>query len=198
MTFYDLGGSTPACHFPPNGLPQYYGAMNEQDYAASAVCGACVEIRNTENNSTLTVQIVDECPCEEPNLEWCCNAQANHHIDVNQASYSALGANNNPPISWRYVPCSTSGNIRYYFDPAAKEGYLAVTIMNHRYRIKRVTANGQQLTRRDYNVWESTSHGPGPFTFQVTDIYDRTITDSNVPLSAGQMVQSSAQFATCQ
>ena len=52
--------------------------------------------------------------------------------------------------------------------------------------------------RRDYNVWESTSTGAGPFTFRVTDVYDRVITDSNVPLSPNQMVQSSGQFAQCQ
>ncbi len=198
ITFYDLGSNTPACHYPPSSLPQYYGAMNEQDYAASGVCGACVEITNTQNGSKLPVQIVDECPCAPPNEQWCCDAQSNHHIDLNQPAYSALGANNNPQISWRYIPCDTNDSFVYYFDPAAKAGYLAVTIMNHRYPIKRVTADGEDLTRQDYNVWESVSLGGGPFTFTVTDIYDRVYQDVDVPLSPGQMVPGGHQFAACE
>src|SRR5262249_18921211 len=77
ITHYDLGGATVACHYPTNTLPQYYAAMNEFDYNAAAVCGACVEVTNGGNK--LTVLIADECPYKG-NEQWC--FQGSHHIDM--------------------------------------------------------------------------------------------------------------------
>ena len=129
ITYYQLATPMVGCHWPTNTLPQYYGAMNEFDWNTAGVCGACVEITNSQNNSKVVVQIVDQCPYVG-NEQWC--TQGSHHIDLNQAAYSALGANNNPSVTWKFVPCSPMGDIKYYFDENAQEFYLAVSPLNYK------------------------------------------------------------------
>ena len=203
ITFYSLVTSGTnidvACHFPTNMLPANYGAMNTADYNAAAVCGACVEITNSQNGSKLTIPIVDECPAAT-NMQWCFNGS--HHIDLSTSAYGALGANNNPAITWRYVPCTPTGAIQYFIDPGSNQFYLAVTILNTRYRVAKVEVmNGgsfQAMTRQTYNAWVlSSGAGSGPFTFRVTDIYNHVLQDTAVPFTANKPLNGAAQFAAC-
>jgi expansin (peptidoglycan-binding protein) len=198
ITTYQLATSLVACHYPTNTLPQYYGAMNEYDWNNSGVCGACVEITNTQNQKKLVVQITDECPYKG-NEQWC--FQGSHHIDLNSNAYGALGANNNPATTWKYVACTSSGNLKYYFDTASQQYYLAVTPMNAKNLVSKMevmTKDGYvALTHTNYNTYElKTGAGTGALTFRLTDIYNHVITDT-VTLSAGQVVQGNKQFAAC-
>ncbi|MEO6598782.1 MAG: hypothetical protein ABIQ16_02850, partial [Polyangiaceae bacterium] len=153
VTHYKLATDLVACHYPTNTLPQYYGAMNEFDWNNSGVCGACVEITNNQNK--LIVQITDECPLKG-NEQWC--TPGSHHIDLNEAASSALGANNNPAVTWKYVACSTTGNLKYNFDKASQQYYLAVTPMNARNLVAKMevmTKDGYVvLTHTNYNTYE--------------------------------------------
>jgi expansin (peptidoglycan-binding protein) len=197
VTTYNLATSLVACHYPTDTLPQYYGAMNQYDWNNSGVCGACVEITN--GGKKLVVQITDECPDVEPNKMWC--FQGSHHIDLNPAAYGALGANNNPAVSWKYVPCTSTGNIKFNFDKACQQYYLAVTPMNVKNVVAKMevmTKDGYvALTHTDYNTYElKTGNGTGAMTFRLTDIYNHVITDT-VTMAAGQVVQGAKQFAAC-
>ena len=199
ITYYNLGSATVACHFPTSTLPTYYGAMNEQDYATAAVCGACVEVTNTQNNSKLNVMIADECPVAG-NAQWCFNGS--HHIDLNQAAYTA--PNNNPAITWRYTPCATTTNIQYYFDSGANVNYFAVTIMNPRNAVSKVEVlkGGSYVAavRQSYNVWllpGNVGAGAGPYTLRVTDRYNNVLVDTNIAFSAGGTVTGAGQFPVC-
>jgi expansin len=199
ITFYDLGSAIVACHYPTSTLPQFYGAMNTADYNAAAVCGACAEVTNSQNGQKLTVLIADECPAAT-NQQWC--FAGSHHIDMIHAAYNAIGANNNPAVTWRYVPCTVTGNIKYYIDPGSNANYLAVTIMNHRYRIAKVEVMKggafQSMARATYNAFIlSSGAGAGPFTFRVTDIYNHVLQDSNIPLQLGGIINGSGQEALC-
>jgi expansin (peptidoglycan-binding protein) len=198
ITTYNLATPLVACHYPTSTLPQYYGAMNEYDWNNSGVCGACVEITNSANGKKLTVQITDECPYKG-NEQWC--FQGSHHIDLNGAAYNSLGANNNPATTWKYVACSTTGNLKYNFDKASQQYYLAVTPMNARNLVAKMevmTKDGyKSLTHTNYNTYElTTGAGTGALTFRLTDIYNHIVTET-VTLSAGQVVQGNKQFAAC-
>ena len=200
ITYYDLATPLANCSFPTNLLPQYYGAMNEEDYANAAACGACVEITNTQNNSKLTVQIVDQCPYQG-NEQWCFGGS--HHIDLNPPAYQALGASDNPAITWRYVSCNHGGNIQYLIEQNSSQYYLAVAIMNHENRLAsvevQVDGTFRSMTRPAHNEWElTTGAGNGPFTFRITDINGNVVTDSNVPFTKGQPIDGGGQFPTCQ
>lgn len=198
ITHYTLATSMVACHYPTNTLPQYYGAMNEYDWNTAAVCGSCVEITNTQNNSKLTVQITDECPYKG-NEQWC--FQGSHHIDLNDAAYGALGANNNPAINWKYVPCNTMGNMKFYFDSASQQYYLAVTPMNTKNPVAKMEVKKggayTTLSHTNYNTYEvKDGAGTGELTFRLTDIYNHVVTDT-VMMTPGQVVPGNVQFAAC-
>jgi expansin (peptidoglycan-binding protein) len=198
ITTYNLATSMVACHYPTSTLPQYYGAMNEFDWNSSGVCGACVEITNSQNQNKLVVQITDECPLKG-NEQWC--TQGSHHIDLNGAAYSALGANNNPAITWKYVPCTSTGNLKYYFDKASQQYYLAVTPMNAKNPVAKMEVQKAgvytALTHTNYNTYElTTGAGVGALNFRVTDIYNHVITET-VTLSADKVVDGTKQFAAC-
>jgi expansin (peptidoglycan-binding protein) len=198
ITTYNLATSMVACHYPTSTLPQYYGAMNEFDWNSSGVCGACVEITNSQNQNKLVVQITDECPLKG-NEQWC--TQGSHHIDLNGAAYSALGANNNPAITWKYVPCTSSGNLKYYFDKASQQYYLAVTPMNAKNPVAKMEVQVKgvytALSHTNYNTYElTTGAGTGALNFRVTDIYNHVITET-VTLSADKVVDGTKQFAAC-
>ena len=196
ITTYNLATSLVACHYPTSTLPQYYGAMNEYDWNNSGVCGACVEITN--GGKKLVVQITDECPYKG-NEQWC--KQGSHHIDLNSAAYGALGANNNPAVTWKYVPCTSTGNIKYYFDKAVQQYYLAVTPMNARNLVAKMEVQVKgawtALTHTNYNTYElTTGAGTGALTFRLTDIYNHVITDT-VTMTADKIVDGTKQFAAC-
>jgi expansin (peptidoglycan-binding protein) len=196
VTHYSLATSMVACHYPTNTLPQYYGAMNEYDWNTAAVCGACVEITNGGNK--LTLQIVDECPYKG-NEMWC--YQGSHHIDLNPAASDALNANSNPAVTWKFVSCTPTGNIKYYFDKASQQYYLAVTPMNFKNPMAKmeVLTGGKYaaLTRNTSDMFELTmGAGTGALTFRLTDIYNHVVTDT-VMMSPDQVVTGNAQFAAC-
>ena len=166
--------------------------MNEFDWNNSGVCGACVEITNSQNQNKLVVQITDECPYKG-NEQWC--TQGSHHIDLNGAAYSALGANNNPAITWKYVPCTSTGNLKYYFDKASQQYYLAVTPMNAKNLVAKMEVQVKgvytPLSHTTYNTYElTTGAGTGALTFRLTDIYNHVITES-VMLSPDKVVDLS-------
>jgi expansin (peptidoglycan-binding protein) len=199
ITNYNLATPMVACHYPTSTLPQYYGAMNEYDWNSAGVCGACVEITN--GGSKLVVQIVDQCPYKG-NEQWCFSGS--HHVDLNPAAYGALGANNNPAVSWKFVPCNVSNNLKYYFDEASQKYYLAVTPMNHKnpmakMEVKKPDGTWAAMERSTYNMFVldgGTGSEGNTFTFRLTDIYNHVITDT-VMMSAGQTVNGNVQFAAC-
>ena len=197
VTHYSLATGMVACHYPTNTLPQYYGAMNQYDWTDSGVCGACVEITN--GGKKLVVQITDECPYVAPNSH---GAKGSHHIDLNNAANDALGAGSNPAVTWKYVSCTPTGNIKYYFDKGTKQYYLAVTPMNVKNVVTKmemqVGTNWNVLKHTAYNTYEFSGidYGTAPLKFRLTDIYNHVITETVAP-AADKVVDGTKQFAAC-
>jgi len=197
VTHYSLATSMVACHYPTNTLPQYYGAMNEYDWNNSGVCGSCVEITN--GGKKLVVQITDECPFKG-NEQWC--KPGSHHIDLNNAANDALGAGSNPAVTWKYVACTPTGNLKYYFDKGTKQYYLAVTPMNSRNVVTKmdVQVNGKwtSMPHSAYNTYElsGVDYGTSPLNFRVIDAYNHVVTETVAP-AADKVVDGTKQFAAC-
>ena len=197
VTHYSLATSMVACHYPTSTLPQYYGAMNEYDWNNSGVCGSCVEITN--GGKKLVVQITDECPFKG-NEQWC--KPGSHHIDLNNAANDALGAGSNPAVSWKYVNCTPTGNIKYYFDKGTKQYYLAVTPMNARNVVTKmdvqVAGKWTNMPHSAYNTYElsGVDYGTAALNFRTTDQYNHVIIESVMPAS-DKVVDGTKQFAAC-
>ena len=119
-TYYDFADGSGNCSFPATPDDLMVGAMNHVDYAGSAVCGSCAEV--TGPDGAVTVRIVDQCP-ECPQGD----------IDLSPEAFVKIVAleKGRVPITWRYVPCATSGPLVYHFKDGSNPWWTAVQIRNH-------------------------------------------------------------------
>ncbi len=191
-TFYTWADGRGNCGFDATPNDLMVGAMNQIDYAGSAVCGSCAVISGPRGE--VTIRIVDRCPeCVQGDIDLSPQAFA-------RIADTTLGR---VPITWKFVPCNLQGNIIYHFKDGSNQWWTAVQIRNHRYRIARLeymTTKGtyQIVYRQSYNYFvEPTGMGPGPYTFRVTDIYGHVLVDSGIPHVENGNVAGAGQFPVC-
>lgn len=191
-TYYTEADGSGNCSFDPTPQDLMVGAMNQTDYASSAICGAYVEL--TGPNGTITIRIVDRCPgCAVGN------------IDLSPSAFAKIAeiAKGRVPISWRIVSPDIDGPIRYRFKEGSSQSWTAVQIRNHRNPIAKLEfldTNGQfvAMERQEYNYFirakPKQGLGLGPYTFRVTDSYGNMLTDSGIVLKEAGEVAGGAQF----
>jgi expansin (peptidoglycan-binding protein) len=216
-THYVLATPLVHCSYPTNTLPQLYAALNEQDYADAAMCGACARVQGP--NGTVEVQIVDECPYAD-NPQWC--YPGSHHIDLNQAAFSRIGnlVTGVIDVQWQIIPCSVQGGLSITFKEGSSVYWTAVLIRNHPYRLTKVeyknsSSGYKTLERKDYNYWiecpspgcsdsSARGFGTGPYSFRLTDVTGGVVEVTGVaslgqqPLGAARVDSTSTQFPACQ
>jgi expansin len=159
----------------------YFGAMNTADYNNGATCGACVEITYNGNKKVI-ITIVDECPvgsknrlCEKGHIDL--SRKAIRQLEPN-ASLEHLGNGGNGSLSWRYVTCPASGNVKMRLHPNQNPDWQPVVIENGLYPLNNVTVNGVNASRvgndSGGNAWLVTAQKL-PFSVRATDINGDTI-----------------------
>ena len=191
-TFYDFADGSGNCGFPATPGDLMVGAMNQADYADSAVCGACAEV--TGPDGTIKVRIVDRCP-ECPQGD----------IDLSPEAFELIAPleQGRVDISWRYVACGVDGPMQYHFKEGSNPFWTAVQLRNHNYAIASVEArdaggNYNAITRLDYNYFVADSGlGEGPYVLRVTDVFGQVIEDMDIPFAENAVMPSSGQFAIC-
>ena len=188
-TFYAADGSG-NCSFEPTGDPMI-AAMNHDDYAGSAACGACVHLVGPSGE--VTVRVVDQCPeCHPGDLDLGPDA-------FSRIADPMLGR---VAIHWKYVPCDVSGPLVYHFKEGSNEWWTAVQIRSARYAIKslELKRDGQYVNveRRDYNYFVADAGmGPGPYAFRVTDVNGQVVEDTGIPLVEAGDAPGAAQLPGC-
>jgi expansin (peptidoglycan-binding protein) len=206
-THYTLATPLVHCSYPTASLPQYYAALNEQDYASAAMCGACVRV--TGPRGSVEVQIVDECPYQG-NEQWC--YPGSHHVDLNQNAFSQVGdlGAGVVDISWQIIPCNVQGSLSFTFKEGSSVYWSAVMVRNHRYRITKVeyrnaTSGYKTLARQEYNYWlDEGGFGQGPYAFRITDVNGSVIEQTGIAslttsaLGSPLTVPGSVQLPVCQ
>lgn len=188
-TYYDGADGSGNCSFPPSPQDLMIGAMNTVDYAASAMCGAFVEVTGPKGN--ITIRIVDRCPG--------CSAG---DIDLSPQAFEQIAelSHGRVPITWRIMSPVIRSPIRYHFKNGSNQWWTAVQIRNHSNPIaslEYLNSSGEfiALPRADYNFFiASNGLGGDPYTLRVTDWYGNTLLDQGVPLSVGGEVTGSGQF----
>lgn len=191
-TYYDADGSG-NCSFDagPADFPMV-AAMNIIDYAASAVCGACVQIDGPDGQ--ITVRIVDSCP-------GCMKG----HIDLAEGAFPMIADKQLGivDITWRYVSCAVDGPIVYHFKEGSNQWWTAVQIRNHRnaiakFEFKDESDQWQSVSRVDYNYFVADQGmGPGPYAFRVTDVNGNVLEDSGIPFIEAGDAPGQGQFPPC-
>lgn len=190
-TYYDFADGSGNCGFPATPDDLMVGAMNHVDYAASAVCGACVHVEGPQG--AVDLRIVDQCPeCPEGD------------IDLSPEAFSRIAelAAGRVPITWQYAPCPVDGPVVYHFKDGSNPYWTAVQIRNHRNAIAsfEVEQGGawQAVERLDYNYFvDADGMGEGPYRFRVTDVLGHSLIDEGIALMADADVPGAAQFPGC-
>jgi len=192
-TYYDFADGSGNCGFDKSPEDLMIGAMNHDDYADSAACGACVEL--TGPNGALTIRVVDQCPeCPKGDIDLSPDAFA---------KIADLSAGR-VPISWQYAGCAVDGPIRYHFKEGSNPYWTAVQIRNHRYAVAKLEyqspdGSWKAVERLDYNFFvEASGMGAGPYAFRVTDVYGQVLEDSGVPFVEAGDSPGKAQFPACE
>lgn len=155
----------------------YFGAMNTTDFAQGAACGACVEAGY--NGKKVVLTIVDECPIGSNPV--CTKG----HIDLSRKAIRQLESNssleNLKGVSWKYVKCPASGNVKARLHPNQNADWQPVVVENGLYPLKSVTLNGVNATRSGNNsggnAWIAAGQ-KAPYTVHATDVNNNAITFS--------------------
>lgn len=190
-TYYDFADGSGNCGFPATPNDLMVGAMNHVDYAASAVCGACVRIDGP--NGSVDVRIVDQCPeCPEGD------------IDLSPEAFARIAAieAGRVPITWQYTSCNVDGPVVYHFKDGSNAYWTAVQIRNHRNAIARFEVQQAgawiEVARVDYNYFvKDDGMGDGPFDFRITDVDGNTLEDHGIPLLNDADAPGSEQLPAC-
>jgi expansin (peptidoglycan-binding protein) len=152
----------------------YFGAMNTTDYAQGAACGACVEA--SYNGRKVVLTIVDECPIGSNPV--CTKG----HIDLSRKAIRQLEPNssleNLKNVSWKYVKCPATGNVKARLHPNQNADWQPVVIENGLYPLKSVTLNGVAATRSGNNAggnaWIAAKQKP-PYSVYATDVNNNAL-----------------------
>ncbi|HAJ34313.1 MAG TPA: hypothetical protein DCL15_01290 [Chloroflexi bacterium] len=188
-TYYDATGAG-ACSFDATPNDLLVTAMNAEEYADAAYCGAYLYV--TGPLGSVTVRVVDLCPeCRTG------------HLDLSQEAFAQIA---NPmegrvAITWQLISPAVTGPIAYHFKEGSNQWWTAVQVRNHRNPIARLeyrTVGGDwiEVPRTDYNYFVQTNPGmgPGPYTFRVTDWYGHVLEDSGIAHMENGTVAGSDQF----
>ena len=190
-TYYTFADGSGNCGFDPTPSDLMVGAMNQTDYAASAVCGSCAHLAGPSGE--VTIRIVDRCPeCAPGDIDLSPQA-------FDRIAERALGR---VPITWQFIPCAVTGPIRYHFNPDANQWWVALQLRNHRFAIASLEVLSGSTwiatARQDWNYFTFDGGSiPSPYAFRVTDVHGHVIEDSGIALTPGADVAGAAQFPAC-
>jgi expansin (peptidoglycan-binding protein) len=185
-TFYDADGSG-NCSFDPSPHDLMVAAMNQVDYAGSAVCGGCILVSGPLGS--ITVRIVDRCP-------EC----AIGDVDLSAEAFAKIAnpVDGRVPIEWYDVPCDVTGPIVYKFKEGSNQWWTAIQVRNSRWAVAslevKVSGSFVNVQRENYNYFVHSGLGPGPYEIRVTDIHGSVLNDTGIPLGDGSQAPGSGQF----
>lgn len=182
-----------ACGIPgvdPGGL---FAALNPEDYAGSATCGACLDVVGPEGR--VTVPVVDLCPECLPG-----------DVDLSQAAFAQLAplSAGRIPISWTVVPCDPPGALRYQFDSGSNPWWWGVRVLDARHPVVSVEVRQDggpwtELPRMDWNLFvaEPPDGSFGPFDVRVTDVLGESVVEPAVTVEPGAVIEGTVQLPAC-
>jgi expansin (peptidoglycan-binding protein) len=190
-TYYAADGSG-NCSFDPSPADLRVAAFNTDDYAGSALCGACVLVKGPDGE--VTVRIVDRCPgCQKGD------------IDLSESAFAAISplAKGRVPVRWTLVPCEVSGPVSYRFKEGSSQWWTAIQVRNHRFPVSKLEVRGDDgayraVARESYNYFVDTAGlGSGPYSLRLTDLVGHVVDEPSVELGDAVERTGSVQFPAC-
>ncbi len=186
-TYYAATGDG-ACGFGPSPNDLDVAAMDQPEWAGSAVCGECVTV--TGPKGSVTVRIVDLCPeCEVG------------HLDLSQQAFGRIAdlSAGRVPITWQVRACDVTGDVVYAIKDGSSQYWTAIQVRNSRLPVAKLEwmqgGAWTDVMRTDYDYFVvSSGVGPGSYQVRITAIDGQTLEDTLPPVQAGATVTGSGQF----
>lgn len=187
-TYYDFADGSGACMFEPTPSDLDVAALNAEQYAQAAYCGACAHVEGPDG--TVTVRLVDLCPeCESG------------HLDLSPSAFEKIAPieAGRVDITWALVSCDVSGPVAYQYKDGSNQWWTAVQVRNHRYPITRFEVDKGsgfvELERTDYNYFlDESGFGPDSVSVRITASDGQTLVDTLPPVQEYLVTQGEAQF----
>jgi expansin (peptidoglycan-binding protein) len=191
-TYYAADGSG-NCSFDASPEDLNVAALNTEDYAGSAMCGACVWVKGPEGR--VTVRIVDRCP-------GC----AKGDIDLSESAFAAIAplSAGRVAVRWGLTACDVSGGMSYRFKDGSSQWWTALQVRNHRFPVSKLEVRGgdgtyRAIPRADYNYFVAGDGlGAGPYDLRITDSLGSVVEEQGVQLGDAVERQGQAQFEKCE
>jgi expansin len=172
-TYYDADGSG-NCSFDasPNDLDVV--ALNFPEYAKSAACGGCLNVKGPIGE--VTVRVVDSCPG--------CNQG---HLDLSEQAFVKVAEKKagRVDITYQAVACNVSGNMSYHFKDGSSKFWTAIQIRNHRIPVTKVEYKKGgafvEMKRADYNFFiddKGVGDQPNGLTLRITGADTKSVEDT--------------------
>jgi expansin (peptidoglycan-binding protein) len=190
-TFFSFGNGVGSCGIGRQRGDSGVAALSVVDYAASANCGACVQV--TGPRGTVVARVVDRCVHCRPG-----------DLDLSGSAFDAIAerSKGRVPVTWTYVPCTTDEPLRYHFRRGSSPLRTAVQVRGQRHGVRALeylNGEGQFVSaRRDAYAYFVHPMGAGPYTFRLTDAHGGTVVERDVPHRVGREVRGTAQFPACE
>lgn len=188
-TFYGATGAG-NCSYEASPQDLMVAAMNQTDYADSAICGAFVEA--TGPKGTVTVRIVDRCPeCQPGDIDFSAEAFA-------RIADPVAGR---VPITWQVVAGNVSGPVSYRYKEGSTRFWTAIQVRNHRLPITALAIRPAgagawiEVPRLDYNYFvHPVAIASGPLQVRITAAGGAQLIDTLPEPAGGTLTQGLAQI----
>lgn len=193
ITYHNRTDTDPvSCSYDLDKIPKFWGAMNQEQYANGAICGACARV--TGPKGSVDIEIIDLCP-------ECLKG----HIDLSPAAFEKVAdlELGNVPVEWEYIPCDKTGPVQILFREGSNANWAQIQIRNAVNPIKSVEYKNEQgnyvsLPRVFYGYFSAENGmGEGPFDFRITDIYGQVVEAENIPLTVTTEFSAGGAFPVC-
>jgi expansin (peptidoglycan-binding protein) len=187
-TWYEATGAG-HCGYDASPQDMDVAAMNAPQFAGSAVCGACAEVKGPQG--TVRVRIVDSCPE--------CLAG---HLDLSEEAFAKIA-----PVSagrvnteWRLVSCAVAGPVRYRIKEGSSADWTAIQVRNHLLPIQKLewqkAGAWVEVKREPYNYFvEQKGMGKGPVRIRITATDGQQLEDTLPEIKERTTFDGAAQFS---
>jgi len=193
-TFYGGvdGGATGNCSLPVAQGDFFHCALNNIDYDGSNTCGSCIEV--TGPKGSVTLKVVDRCP-------EC----ASGDVDMTQEAFAMIAdvVDGRVPISWKFVPCTTTDFIKINFKEGSSQYWTAIQFRDTKHAISKMeyqnTTNEWISVKRElFNFFIETKGIASPMNLRITSVLGEQLVFENIPLNLNADYDTGLQFTTPQ
>jgi expansin (peptidoglycan-binding protein) len=167
-------------------------AINTEDYAGAAMCGAYLAVSGPAG--TVTVRVADRCPgCKRGGLDL--SRQAFERI-------ASPGAGR-VQVTWQIVAGPAAGPVAYQYMNGTTRYWTAIQVRNHRWPVATLeimpagATEWIRVERRAYNYFVHPKPiAAGPLRVRLTALTGATLEDELPEPAGGILVQGAAHFAS--